>query len=80
MLRLFLQISYTTEEAKEIVIEKKQLAGGENAGGNISDLGGYYNELVYFTNAVKNGSKIEKATLSDASKSLAFVLKEIANA
>ena len=70
---------YTVDGASEIKIEKKELAGGYK-GGNISDLGGYYNELVYFTDAVKNGSKIEKATLSDASKSLAFVLKEIANA
>ncbi len=72
-------ICYTNEGASEIKIEKIELSGGYK-GGNISDLGGYYNELVYFTNAVKNGSKIEKATLSDASKSLAFVLKEIANA
>ena len=72
-------ICYTNEGASEIKIEKVELSGGYK-GGNISDLGGYYNELVYFTNAVKNGSKIEKATLSDASKSLAFVLKEIENA
>ena len=72
-------ICYTNEGANEIKIEKIELSGGYK-GGNISDLGGYYNELVYFTNAVKNGSKIEKATLTDASKSLAFVLKEIANA
>ena len=70
---------YTADGASEIKIEKKELSGGYK-GGNISDLGGYYNELVYFTDAVKNGTKIEKATLSDASKSLAFVLKEIANA
>ena len=70
---------YTADGASEIKIEKKELSGGYK-GGNISDLGGYYNELVYFTDAVKNGAKIEKATLSDASKSLAFVLKEIANA
>lgn len=71
-------ICYTNDGASEIKIEKIELSGGYK-GGNISDLGGYYNELVYFTNAVKNGSKIEKATLDDASKSLAFVLKEIAN-
>ena len=72
-------ICYTNDGASEIKIEKIELAGGYK-GGNISDLGGYYNELVYFTNAVKNGGKIEKATLTDASKSLAFVLKEIAKA
>jgi predicted dehydrogenase len=72
-------ICYTNEGASEIKIEKVELSGGYK-GGNISDLGGYYNELVYFTNAVKNGSKIEKSTLCDASKSLAFVLKELENA
>lgn len=70
---------YTNDGASEIKIEKKELAGGYK-GGNISDLGGYYNELVYFTDAVKKGSKIERATLGDASKSLAFVLEEIKNA
>ncbi|MBO5789630.1 MAG: hypothetical protein J6R40_00565, partial [Clostridia bacterium] len=33
-----------------------------------------YNELVYFTEQAKAGAKIERATLSDASASLAFVL------
>ena len=70
---------YTAEGASEIKIEKKELAGGYT-GGNISDLGGYYNELVYFTDKVKAGAPIERATLADASKSLAFVLREIAGA
>jgi len=68
---------YTTEEAKDIVIEKKQLTGGENAGGNISDLGGYYNELVYFTDCAKAGKKIERADLSSAVASLKFLMKEL---
>lgn len=72
-------VCYTEDGVNEIVIEKKELAGGYK-GGNISDLGGYYNELVYFTDRVKNGENIEKATLKDASKSLEFVLKEIKNA
>lgn len=49
-------------------------------GGNVSDLGGYYNELLYFTNKAKNKNKIKKATLSDGVNSLHFVLKEIENA
>lgn len=68
---------YTTEGAKEIVIEKKQLAGGAAAGGNISDLGGYYNELVYFCEKAAKGEKIECAELSDAVKSLEFLMKEL---
>ena len=72
-------LAYTDEGVEEIKIEKKELAGGYD-GGNISDLGGYYNELVYFTDRIKAGEKIEKATPDAASKSLAFVLGEIANA
>lgn len=72
-------LCYTNEGVKEIKIEKKDLSGGYK-GGNISDLGGYYNELVYFTDRAKANEKIEKATLKDASQSLAFVLSEIANA
>ena len=68
---------YTNGGAEEIKIEKKELAGGESAGGNISDLGGYYNELLYFTDCAKAGKKIERATVSDAVASLKFLLKEI---
>ena len=67
---------YTDGKAEEIKIEKKKLSGTVK-GGNVSDLGGYYNELVYFTDKAKKGEIIEKATLKDAAKSLEFVLGEI---
>jgi predicted dehydrogenase len=70
---------YDSNGAEQIKIEKKELAGGYT-GGNISDLGGYYNELLYFTDKAKAGEKINKATLLEASKSLEFLLKEIKNA
>ena len=68
---------YTADGAEEIVIEKKEIVGEGFKGGNISDLGGYYNELVYFTDRAKAGENIENATLTQASESLAFVLKEL---
>ncbi len=71
---------YTDDGAEEIKIEKKEVVGDGFKGGNISDLGGYYNELVYFTEQAKNNAPIEKATLAQAAESLNFVLKEIANA
>lgn len=71
---------YTSDSAEEIKIDKKEISGANAGGGNISDLGGYYNELVYFTDCAKNNSKITKATLYDASQSLNFVLEEIKNA
>lgn len=69
---------YTEEEAKEIVIEKKELAGEKVTGGNISDLGGYYNELSYFCECAAKGKKIERAALADGVASLKFLLKELA--
>ncbi len=71
---------YTDDAAEEIKIEKKNDLGEGFEGGNISDLGGYYNELVYFTNCAKSGEKIEKATLKDGVASLDYVLEEIKNA
>ena len=73
-------VLYTENGAEDIVIEKVEIKGDGFKGGNISDLGGYFNELLYFTDMAKNGKKIERATLSDAAKSLEFVLEEIKNA
>ena len=67
---------YTRAGASEIVMEKKELVGGVQ-GGNISDLGGYYNELVYFCDKAKKGEKVEQATLCDGVASLEFLLKEL---
>ncbi|MBQ9922196.1 MAG: hypothetical protein IJO52_08410, partial [Clostridia bacterium] len=66
---------YTNEEAKEIVLEKNKI-GSLNAGGNLSDLGGYYNELLYFTAKAAAGEKIENATLADGVASLKFLLNK----
>ena len=71
---------YNDSEAKEIVIEKKEGLGAGFEGGNISDLGGYYNELVYFTDCAKNKAAVQKATVKDGVESLGFVLEEIKNA
>ena len=70
---------YTEEGAEEIKFEKPELEG-EVTGGNVSDLGGYYYELLYFVNQAKNNAPIERATLTDAVASLEFVLREIAKA
>lgn len=68
---------YDDGGAHEIIIEKNKAAGAANAGGNISDLGGYYNELSYFCSRAAAGEKIEKATLADGVASLKFLLKEL---
>ena len=69
---------YTKDGANEIKMEKKELAGEVYKGGNVSDLGGYYNELVYFCEKAKNGEQVEKATLCAGVSSLEFLLKELA--
>lgn len=73
-------LCYTDAGAEEIALEKKDVIGDGFEGGNISDLGGYFNELLYFTDCAKNGAKVEKATLFDGTQSLNYVLEEIANA
>ncbi|MBQ8869550.1 MAG: Gfo/Idh/MocA family oxidoreductase [Oscillospiraceae bacterium] len=65
---------YTTDGAEEIKIEKKDLTVSGGTSGNISSLGGYFNELCYFTECAKNGTAVEKATLADAATSLKFLL------
>lgn len=70
-------LCYSNNNVHEIKIEKAQIETTSDSGGNISDLGGYYNELVYFCYRAKNGAKIEKATLKDAVASLAFLLDEL---
>ena len=65
---------YTAEGAQEIVIEKKELTASGGTQGNISDLGGYYNELVYFTKQAMANQPIEQAALTDAVASLKFLL------
>ena len=71
-------VLYDENGVSEIKIEKKELAGDVEMGGNISDLGGYYNELVYFCDKAAKGGKIEQATLKDGVSSLGFLLKELA--
>lgn len=67
---------YTAQGAQPIAIEKKELSAVGGTGGNISDLGGYYNELLYFTDCAASGKPICQATLSQASESLAFLLEK----
>ena len=51
---------------------------GENdIGGNVSDLGGYYNELKYFVDRLSANEPLEIAPLSEAVKSVNLVLNEI---
>ncbi len=66
---------YADGKVEDIILEKQQLS--VQGGGNISDLGGYYNELKYFTDCLKEGKKPNKATLVDAANSVKFIREEM---
>jgi len=63
--------------------EKIELApsfeGDNEIGGNISSLGGYYNELKYFVDKITAGEELTVAPLCEAVKSVELVLSEIAS-
>jgi len=62
-----------------VKVPQPQVKGG-GAGGNISSLGGYFNEIQYFVNCVSRGKKPEMATVQDARDSVALALAEIRSA
>lgn len=68
---------YTKDGAEEIKLEKKDMVAQGGTAGNISDLGGYYNELQYFVQQASAGQKIHEAKLTDATESLRFLLNLI---
>ena len=67
---------YTAEGAEEIKLEKLQMEVSGGTAGNVSDLGGYFNELLYFTKQAAAGGKIQQASLKDAASSLKFLLEK----
>jgi predicted dehydrogenase len=54
--------------------------GDVQAGGNISSLGGYFNEVKYFVDCLKAGRAPQTATAEDARNSLVLVFREMASA
>jgi predicted dehydrogenase len=65
------------DEPKKIEIAKPDSGESTSGEGNISDLGGYFNELLYFTDCLKSGKPPTIATLEDAHASLKLTLKQI---
>lgn len=65
---------YTEEGA--MVPEMPKMSA--SAGGNISDLGGYFYELKYFYDALRDGSPLDRITPASARLTLEVALKEIA--
>ena len=55
----------------------EEFQGDNDIGGNISSLGGYYNELKYFVEGLKGEHPLEVATVAEAVKSVRLVKREI---
>ena len=74
-------LSVYTEDGQTLIPEiEKESMDSDDLGGNVSDLGGYFNELKYFTDRVRKNITIEKSTLTESVKSLELVIREIKNA
>ena len=67
---------YTDEGVEEIKLEKLEMVSTGGTQGNISDLGGYFNELRYFVGQAARGAAIDEATLASAADSLKFLLEK----
>jgi predicted dehydrogenase len=57
-------------------IEKACTVQNDNLGGNISSLGGYYNELQYFVTCLSENKKTDRATLRNGAEAVHFVERE----
>ena len=75
-----LMICEGDQEPRAMEVAKPSAGESSSGEGNVSDLGGYYNELLYFTNCLKEGRPPAIATLEDARASLSLTLKEIQSA
>jgi len=73
-----LMICQGNEEPAPMEVSKPDTGSSQSGEGNVSDLGGYFNELQYFTNCLKTGKKPEIATLQEARDAVAMALKEVA--
>ena len=56
---------------------KPSFETSNDIGGNISSLGGYYNELKYFIDRLNAGEPLDIAPLSEGVKSVNLVLSEV---
>lgn len=75
-----LRIVRDDQPAQPLAFAKPEVAASGDAGGNISDLGGYYNELAYFYEGLAAGRAPQIATGRQALESLRVVLAEIESA
>ena len=68
------------EEPEIMDVEQPGPKESSTGEGNLSSLGGYYNEIEYFVNCLKAGKAPENATIAQASESVRIVIAEIESA
>ena len=69
---------WTYEEGKEPVKHEARHMKAKGASGNLSSLGGYYNELAYFVDCIANDKPLKVVTPESSRESLRVVLDEVA--
>ena len=56
---------------------EEEFTGENDIGGNVSSLGGYYNELKYFVEGLQGKNDLSVATVAEAVKSVQLVKREV---
>ncbi len=75
-----LRLTLGDEPSRPLPFPQPEIGDDNGSGGNISALGGYYNELAYFCDCLIAGCKTEIATGRQGLESLHVVLAEIESA
>ncbi|HZP06980.1 MAG TPA: Gfo/Idh/MocA family oxidoreductase [Terracidiphilus sp.] len=75
-----LTITRSDEPPEPLAFEAPAAGESRSGGGNISSLGGYFNELQAFVSCILRGAPPTDATLGDARASLAVAFAEIESA
>ena len=56
---------------------EEEFQGDNDIGGNVSSLGGYYNELKYFVEGLQGKNDLSVATMAEACKSVQLAWREV---
>ena len=70
-------VVYHKDGGSEKIVIEPSFTSDNNIGGNISSLGGYYNELRYFIDKLNAGEVPNVAPLCEGIKSVKLALAEI---
>ena len=71
-----LMVYPTDEEAFAPEMAKPNIGSSTETSGNISDLGGYYNEIKYYIDCLKANKAPEKVTIEDAREAVRICVAE----